>query len=297
MALITCPECGGKISDKASACIHCGFPLELLDSISHDDKTKARDFNDTSIENAEYRIKLITVKEYKSKAVSVLKNKCGYSFAEAMLVVDNLPADIFQTNDLEIIQNIAQEFTNAGIIYYLYKGNKPYKLELKPCIEKKETEHQFCPYCGKKIDIESSFCPYCGKSIEPLKKTSKPVINEQSNKPIPVRNIIENKPSIEEIQKKAELQNVMMQRAQLLQQQQQLETQRKQMEAYQRQYEAQAKCPICGSTSLSGHKQGFGIGKAAVGAVMFGGIGLLAGGINANKTVVTCMNCGHKFKL
>lgn len=28
MALITCPECGERISDKAAICIHCGFPLE-----------------------------------------------------------------------------------------------------------------------------------------------------------------------------------------------------------------------------------------------------------------------------
>lgn len=28
MALIKCPECGKKISDKAAACIHCGCPLE-----------------------------------------------------------------------------------------------------------------------------------------------------------------------------------------------------------------------------------------------------------------------------
>ncbi|MBR5635797.1 MAG: zinc-ribbon domain-containing protein, partial [Pseudobutyrivibrio sp.] len=27
MALITCPECGQSVSDKASVCIHCGFPL------------------------------------------------------------------------------------------------------------------------------------------------------------------------------------------------------------------------------------------------------------------------------
>lgn len=25
--LIKCPECGGNVSDKAPACIHCGFPL------------------------------------------------------------------------------------------------------------------------------------------------------------------------------------------------------------------------------------------------------------------------------
>lgn len=28
MALIKCPECGKEISDRAKACIHCGYPLE-----------------------------------------------------------------------------------------------------------------------------------------------------------------------------------------------------------------------------------------------------------------------------
>ncbi len=27
MPLITCPECGKEISDKSTACIHCGCPL------------------------------------------------------------------------------------------------------------------------------------------------------------------------------------------------------------------------------------------------------------------------------
>ncbi len=37
MALIICPECGGKVSDKASVCIHCGFPIgdftDRMDSV------------------------------------------------------------------------------------------------------------------------------------------------------------------------------------------------------------------------------------------------------------------------
>ena len=32
MALIKCPECGKEISDKAPACIHCGYPLSLLNN-------------------------------------------------------------------------------------------------------------------------------------------------------------------------------------------------------------------------------------------------------------------------
>jgi len=27
MALITCPECGQQVSDRAKACIHCGNPM------------------------------------------------------------------------------------------------------------------------------------------------------------------------------------------------------------------------------------------------------------------------------
>ena len=27
MALISCPECGKEVSDRAPACIHCGYPL------------------------------------------------------------------------------------------------------------------------------------------------------------------------------------------------------------------------------------------------------------------------------
>ena len=27
MALIPCPECGKEVSDRAPACIHCGYPL------------------------------------------------------------------------------------------------------------------------------------------------------------------------------------------------------------------------------------------------------------------------------
>ena len=38
MALIKCPECGKEVSDKASACIHCGFPLcEVIDKSSNID--------------------------------------------------------------------------------------------------------------------------------------------------------------------------------------------------------------------------------------------------------------------
>ena len=41
MGLINCPECGKKISDKASSCPHCGNPIEN-DSSKRANKTKKK---------------------------------------------------------------------------------------------------------------------------------------------------------------------------------------------------------------------------------------------------------------
>ena len=60
----------------------------------------------------------------------------------------------------------------------------------------------------------------------------------------------------------------------------------------------QARCPRCGSTSLSANKKGFGMGKAVVGTLAFGVIGgALAGSVGAKKIEVTCLKCGKRFKV
>ena len=43
------------------------------------------------------------------------------------------------------------------------------------------------------------------------------------------------------------------------------------------------KCPKCGSTQLTANKKGFSGTKAVGGALLTGGIGLLAGTIGSNK--------------
>lgn len=55
------------------------------------------------------------------------------------------------------------------------------------------------------------------------------------------------------------------------------------------------KCPKCNGTNLSAQKAGFGLGKAAVGAVLTGGVGLMAGFLGSNKIDVHCLECGHKW--
>lgn len=57
----------------------------------------------------------------------------------------------------------------------------------------------------------------------------------------------------------------------------------------------QAYCPKCLSTSISADKKGFGIGKAVVGASLTGGLGLMAGNLNAKKVRCTCLKCGYQW--
>ena len=55
-------------------------------------------------------------------------------------------------------------------------------------------------------------------------------------------------------------------------------------------------CPKCGSNQITSDKKGFSGKKAVAGALLTGGIGILAGTIGNNKIKITCLLCGHEFK-
>lgn len=55
-------------------------------------------------------------------------------------------------------------------------------------------------------------------------------------------------------------------------------------------------CPKCLSDQITDNPKGFSVGKAIGGAVITGGIGLLAGFHGNSNTIITCLNCGHQFK-
>lgn len=137
----------------------------------------------------------------------------------------------------------------------------------------------FCTECGNKLDTDSKFCTKCGNKIDYALERKK--------------NIISN----EQIQSKAQIQQLQIQQAQLKLQAEQLKLQ-------QEQFNSQVRCPKCGSTSISANKKGYGVVKGGLGAVILGGgtlgigapIGAALGNIGRNKVICTCMNCGYKFK-
>lgn len=57
----------------------------------------------------------------------------------------------------------------------------------------------------------------------------------------------------------------------------------------------QIQCPKCNSTQITANRKGFSGGKAIAGAILTGGVGLLAGTIGSKKIVITCLNCGKSF--
>lgn len=58
---------------------------------------------------------------------------------------------------------------------------------------------------------------------------------------------------------------------------------------------SEIKCPRCNSTQISANKKGFNATNAVAGAVLTGGIGVVAGAVGSNKVIITCLSCGKQF--
>jgi hypothetical protein len=57
------------------------------------------------------------------------------------------------------------------------------------------------------------------------------------------------------------------------------------------------KCPDCGSENVYIDKKGYGLGKAAVGMVVAGPVGLLGGFLGSKKLKAQCLDCKWKWKI
>lgn len=57
-----------------------------------------------------------------------------------------------------------------------------------------------------------------------------------------------------------------------------------------------ARCPKCGSTSITANKKGFSATKGVLGLAVSPLAGAIVGSTGKNKVIVTCLKCGHQWK-
>lgn len=145
----------------------------------------------------------------------------------------------------------------------------------------------FCTKCGKENRADSAFCGYCGNPFTSF-VADRPETGELTKTDMDLAYYRANL----QMQQQA----LQMQQQELEEARKQTEQQRQQLRLQRKQYDEMMKCPRCGSTSLSGNKKGYGVGKGVVGAALLGPIGLVAGNIGSGEVMVTCMKCGYKFR-
>ena len=183
MALIKCPECGKEISDKAPACIYCGYPLSLLNNGKAKSPTVEKQ-NNTEVnakENQkEYSFKIINCNGSNAKMIIMLKNKFQYSLEDAKAAILSLPLVISVKENITEIKRLAQEFTDAGIEYEVFEGENKLELNLvmkdkiaKPsCVSNANTSESVfkkCPTCGKITNQRDAFyCSVCNVRLQPI---------------------------------------------------------------------------------------------------------------------------------
>ena len=100
MALIKCPECGKDVSDKASACIHCGCPIEKQEVASY----------------------TITFKGYKSKWDSLYANELRKTLESKFRISQDEAMKIAFSSNYVVASRISED--NAKWIASLFEPNK-----------------------------------------------------------------------------------------------------------------------------------------------------------------------------
>lgn len=307
MALIKCPECGKEISDKAPACIHCGYPLALelnkaketpIDTHPENNMTNS-DGNTSENANKKYRLILKSVGANPSAIRSALET-VGKDYSA---VIVNLPHVLKEDVSAEESAKLIELFATAGC-NVIAEDNSETEEVLDP--EKKYTltilEHASNRATVanmliglRDFDFDTAFS-FAGKDnytilrkadlseVEPmalklLDAGAKLQLKDDSGK----EHAIPSKwktDSEKDLPHKSNYKPT---------------SSNTYSSSYYSSDSKVAKCPKCGSTSIQVVKKGFGLGKAAAGAVLLGPVGLLGGVIGSNKTLRVCLNCNHKW--
>lgn len=128
MALIFCPECNKKISDRAINCPNCGLPLSPI--------------NDTNIKETKYDLILIKYTGNNDFVAETIYNNCYCSLGEARRIIQSCPSAIMKNVSLSKLTAIQKELLQYRIITEIVQATD------RPAISKKVNFKPKCPTCG-----------------------------------------------------------------------------------------------------------------------------------------------------
>lgn len=167
-----------------------------------------------------------------------------------------------------------------------------------------------CPECGGKVSDKAAFCPHCGFPEPRVDDAKKYEIAFDGKVPkkneYPVMTAIFNATgiNIDEAQRLTYTENAVIQSGLDFETADKIRVLLKDAGAPAIMREIGTtepietnivRCPACGSTDFEVYENGFSIGKAAIGAIVAGGAGALAGFSGANNRYRLCLKCGRKF--
>lgn len=168
--LINCPECGGKISDKAPACIHCGYPLNLLDKHSQENNISEIELSKENIPKEDgYSLELLDYGNKKIQISMALKNILKIESSEALSLVESTPCYLFKGEQEQTALSLVKKLDSFPVEYNLYLDGKLKKHKPKSNIISQNTRRFNtytkkikCPNCLSLTPETSAKCVVCG---------------------------------------------------------------------------------------------------------------------------------------
>lgn len=149
--LIKCPECGGNVSDKAPACIHCGFPLNDI----HKENTclvDGAEYDMTELENLFHTLSDEGQKELRREASIRYQDSLKYKYSGSP---EN--RETYTKIKRKIFESVGSHFN-----WWNEKGYLAYKF-ITTCID-----HNFQYFEFNTADIpdpsKTVRCPKCGST-------------------------------------------------------------------------------------------------------------------------------------
>jgi len=137
MALIKCPECGAEVSDKARACIHCGYPF---------DNTVSSDNSVQKSNNKKVVIPCCKGANNELVAIKIVRQITGMGLAEAKNLVESSNPVVVDKVDQYTAMQIAEQFISEGVNAQVIDSNE--KIQVNNIQIKKEPQAPRCPKCG-----------------------------------------------------------------------------------------------------------------------------------------------------